>query len=123
MSRVLIIDDSAEILALFGLALEEEGFVVDTAASGKAGLEQIRQATADVVVCDLFMPDDDGIATIMQLQREYPIVKIIAISGGGNYGLTNMLDVARKLGAAATLQKPFHPDQLVELVRAVLKET
>lgn len=67
------------------------------------------------------MPEQEGIETIRQILAERPNAKIIAISGGGRIGNTDFLQIARKVGAAEVLPKPFDPDDLLQLVSSCLK--
>jgi CheY-like chemotaxis protein len=70
---------------------------------------------------DILMPDQDGLESIIQLRREFPTVKVIAITGGSDMiGVLNFLEVARMLGARRTLQKPFDLTTLVEAAEAEL---
>lgn len=74
----------------------------------------------DVVIVDLFMPDQDGLETITQLHKEFPTLAIIAISGGYAASAT-MLSVAEELGAARVLEKPFDAELLLATVDEVLQ--
>ena len=71
----------------------------------------------DVVITDLIMPEQEGMETISRIKRDFPNIKIIAISGalGGRY-----LRVAELLGAHAVLNKPLDPEQLLQTVQSVL---
>jgi CheY-like chemotaxis protein len=74
-----------------------------------------------VVVTDLFMPEQEGLETIMALRRKYPDTKIVAISGGGYQGqFIRALDIASKLGANFTLQKPFSSQQMIHVLQEVI---
>ena len=68
------------------------------------------------------MPDMDGLETIRALRKTHPLVKIIAISGGGGRFNLNPLEHARAFGAKRTLIKPIPRDVLVSCVREVLAE-
>ena len=68
----------------------------------------------------MFMPDKDGLETIMALRRTHPGMKIIAMSGGGFKGTVDVLHVAKKLGARRTLNKPFTREQLLDALREEL---
>jgi DNA-binding response OmpR family regulator len=114
--RILLIDDDAAIRKLIRMILEKAGFEVVEAADGKAGIRAYRNHGADVVLCDLFMPDLDGLEVIRGLCREFPDVKVIALSGGGFQGTVDMLPAARVLGAVAVLHKPF---KLQEILAAI----
>jgi DNA-binding response OmpR family regulator len=93
------------------------------AENGKIGLALQRSRPARVVITDLFMPEKEGIETIVELRREFPAVKIIAISGGGRYGIAgSSLTIARKLGADRVLQKPFEVEELITCVRELLAD-
>jgi DNA-binding NarL/FixJ family response regulator len=76
--------------------------------------------TADLVITDLFMPEKEGLETIMELQRDFPEVKIIAISGGDRKGTLDFLPMSRKLGASIALKKPFGVDDILNAVSSLL---
>ena len=68
------------------------------------------------------MPDQDGLETTTTLRREFPHVKVIAITGGSDMiGTLNFLDVAKMLGAHRTLQKPFEMKVLLDAVQSELQ--
>ncbi len=87
------------------MILEDYGFSVRTAADGLEGLRKFREESPSVVVTDILMPGLDGIGAIMQMRRERPAVKIIAVSGGGRIGRSDFLTIARNLGANAAFEK------------------
>ena len=68
------------------------------------------------------MPEKDGLELLMELKKEFAEVKIIAMTGGGAYGVMGHLDVAKRLGAYATLQKPFSTEVLLKTVSGALKQ-
>jgi DNA-binding response OmpR family regulator len=115
--RVLLIDDNEDLTSSLKMCLESEGFEVAVAANGEQALKRLERSPADVVVTDLFMPDKDGIETIMELRSRYPRCKIIAMSGWTSVEGSDYLSVARELGAVHTLTKPFDPSQLTRLLR------
>ena len=119
-TRVLVIEDDADLRNLIHVYLEEEGFEVASAADGREGLQMQRDTPAEVVVTDIFMPGKEGIETVFDLQREFPDTRIIAISGGANSAKgVDYLGLARRLGAKKTLSKPFSMRQLADAVRDV----
>jgi YesN/AraC family two-component response regulator len=69
---------------------------------------------------DIIMPDKDGLEVIMALKRVAPTIKIIAVSGEGRIDATSYLDLAVKLGASASLSKPFSGETLISTVNRVL---
>jgi CheY-like chemotaxis protein len=119
MRTVLVIDDETKIQDLCRRVLEEAGYRVATAANGVEGLGFIREHPTDLVICDIFMPEKDGIETIRELARRLPGLRIIAMSGGAG-AFPDYLPAARHLGAKLALAKPFSADQLLEAVRSVL---
>jgi DNA-binding response OmpR family regulator len=75
----------------------------------------------DLVIVDLYMPDQDGLTTIRELRAVTPGLPIIAMSGGGTTGQpTSFLEIARRLGAARTFEKPLPLAQFLALVADVL---
>jgi CheY-like chemotaxis protein len=121
MARILIIDDDPHSCELLRLVLAQEGHEVVDACNGREGLSRYRAAPTDVVITDLFMPEQEGIETIQALRRECPTVKIIVISGGDRSGRLDFLPFATRLGAQRTLRKPVDLQELRDAVRAVLE--
>jgi DNA-binding response OmpR family regulator len=113
--RVLVIDDNNELRDVVRLALEAGGHQVLTATHGREGVAYLNGHHVDVVVTDLFMPEMDGIEVIAALRRRFPGVKILAMSGrpGVDY-----LTVAKELGAARILRKPFGMDELLSAIES-----
>jgi DNA-binding response OmpR family regulator len=66
------------------------------------------------------MPEKEGFETIVEIRRDYPDLKIIAISGGGSIGATNYLKLAKTLGANLTFEKPIHMKELLAAVRQLV---
>jgi CheY-like chemotaxis protein len=121
MVRVLVIDDNPEVRELMRAVLEEAGYAVDLAADGALGLVLQRARPAEVVITDIFMPNQDGIETVATLRGEFPNAKVIAISGGGTRVKgRSYLATAAEIGAHAVLAKPFDSEALLDTVREVL---
>ena len=120
MTRILVIDDEAPVRALIRQTLEEEGYFIGEAADGEEGLAALQTMAAELIITDLFMPNKEGIETIRAVRKQFPQIKILAISGGGRHKLMNSLHEASRFGAHHTLAKPFTPDQLIEAVATVL---
>jgi YesN/AraC family two-component response regulator len=116
MARILIIDDSIVIRKMLKQFLEKASYEVLDAPDGKAGLKLHHVKPADLVITDIVMPEKDGLEIIMEFRRDFPAVKIIAVSGGGQVDANEYLHTARLLGAQKTLSKPF---ELQDLLRAV----
>ena len=122
MASILLIEDDAEVRTVIRRMLESKNHEVVEAPNGKVGLRLYRKNSTDLVVTDILMPDKEGIETIRELRRDFPEVKIIAISGGGMLGLERYLELAKKMGAQRTLEKLFNGNELNEVVRELLSE-
>jgi two-component system, chemotaxis family, chemotaxis protein CheY len=122
MPSVLVVDDEDQLRQLIREILEQAGYQVTEARDGKEAVLQYRRAPADVVIMDILMPGQDGLETTSALRREFPDVKIIAITGSSEtIGILSFLDVAKMLGAHRALQKPFEMQTLLETVQAELQ--
>jgi len=122
MPSVLVVDDEDQLRQLIREILEQAGYQVTEARDGKEAVLQYRLAPADVVIMDILMPEQDGLETTSTLRREFPNVKIIAITGSSEMiGILSFLDVAKMLGAHRTLQKPFEMQTLLDTVKAELQ--
>ena len=114
--KILVIDDDEISRCLIETWLEFDGHQVHLAANGVSGMRLMRLEQPDIVITDILMPDQDGLGLIRCMRQEFPAVKILAISGGGTVGSLDLLVAAGRLGADATLAKPFVPEQLFESV-------
>lgn len=118
--KILIIDDDIQIRKVIRKSLEREGHSVIEATNGVEGIETYRKQPTDLVITDIIMPEKEGIETIKDISREFPGIKIIAMSGGSHHlAPTLMLEVARCLGAIRTLTKPFTYEELIEAVNSI----
>ena len=123
MTSILVVDDEDQVRQLIRQTLEQAGYHVTEAHDGAQALRQYRLAPSDLVIMDTLMPDQDGMETTATLRREFPNVKVIAITGGSDLiGVVNFLDVAKMFGAHRALQKPFEMTTLLETVEAELQE-
>jgi CheY-like chemotaxis protein len=113
---VCVIEDDELVRSRLADMLRATGHTVFEAESADRGIDLIRTEKADVAVVDILMPDRDGLEAIGQLRRTRPDLRIVAISGGGRVGPQIYLDLAKQIGADASLTKPI--DQ-ADLERAV----
>lgn len=116
MARILIIDDLPLVRQTLSDMLTAEGHKVVEATNGRDGLAKMRQEPAELVITDIIMPEMEGVETVVALKKEYPSLRIIAMSGGGRGENYDFLNAAAKLGAAKTLRKPFSRQELLKAV-------
>ena len=114
----MVIDDDSDTRELLRTTLESAGHQVVLAENGRQGVQRFKEKRADLVITDLFMPEQEGLETIKQLKMEFPEASIIAMSGKPTGG--TMLTVAKRLGATTVLQKPFLPEELLKVVEEAL---
>jgi CheY-like chemotaxis protein len=114
--HVLVVDDNPDTRLTLQLLLEHEGYSVSLAANGAQALAEQRRRAAQVMITDLFMPDTDGFETIQSFRREYPEIKVVAISGDVEGLRDRYLEVASLIGVDATLAKPVDSLTLLETV-------
>lgn len=120
MARILVIDDDPMARDIVVEILSRKGHQAVAACNGRQGLEQFHNADFDLVITDIIMPDVEGIETIIQLRKDKPDVKIIAISGGGKISAYSHLSLAEKFGVKKTLAKPFSKADLLTAVDELL---
>jgi len=116
MATILVIDDDQEVREFLVTVLERGGHVVTAACNGRDGVTMFRDNPVQVVITDIIMPEKDGIETILDLRREHPALKVIAISGGGRTTPENYLHSARLLGADRAMRKPFKNEDILRAV-------
>ena len=123
MPRILIVDDDVRLREATRAVLEEEGHFVIEAGDGAEAVQLHLAERSDVVLCDMFMPGQDGIETIRALRRDFPELRIIAVSGGGYSGSIDVLRMARLIGATQVLSKPYSRALLIEAIDRVMRAT
>ena len=120
MSRILLIDDDESLHRALRLALEKFGYEVVSAGDGGAGIIAFQTQAIDLVITDMVMAGLEGVETIRTLRKLAPRTPIIAISGGGRGTAYGYLDIAKKFGAALTMEKPLEPDDLCAAIAKLL---
>lgn len=120
MARILVVDDEPDICDLLREILSLAGYDVLVASDGDSAMTLLRKQPVDLILTDIFMPGKEGIETIMELRRDFPTVKIVAMSGGGKTGELHYLRDAVQLGAVRTISKPFGEEDVLRVVREAL---
>jgi DNA-binding response OmpR family regulator len=115
--RILVVDDEERMVRFIRLNLEHDGFQVVEALNGKQALQQLRDATPDLVLLDVMMPDLDGFE-VLKMIREISNVPVIMLTAKGEED-----DRVRglELGADDYIAKPFSPREMVSRIKAVLR--
>jgi two-component system cell cycle sensor histidine kinase/response regulator CckA len=116
---VLILDDDEGIRDFLNAALNEAGYETMVCANGPEAIQQLRQRPIDLLITDLVMPGQEGIETITLARKEFPHLKVLAVSG---YGSGDYLKLARALGANETLAKPLDLARLCGTVKSMIGE-
>lgn len=129
MARILVIEDQDLVRSTIKMVLEGAGHDIAVAADGLDGLQQFQRSDFALVICDVFMPRKDGLATLKELRETRGDVPVIVMSGGsmrplraGDPRNLDYLQLATDLGAAQTIAKPFNTRELTTLVAEVLAE-
>lgn len=123
MGKIIIIDDEPYILLMLKKMLERAGHEVDLASNGKQGMEIFEKENADLVITDIIMPDKEGLEIILEMKKQRPDLKIIAISGGGRISPESYLECATHFGASKVFQKPFKQKELVSAVNELIAKS
>jgi DNA-binding response OmpR family regulator len=116
--RILLIEDDPRLAGLVTEYLGGAGFVVSTAATGRAGLDRIGREPYDAVVLDLMLPDVDGLEVCRQLRASSSEVPVLMLTARGD---TMDRVVGLELGADDYMAKPFEPRELLARLRAILR--
>jgi DNA-binding NtrC family response regulator len=111
---VLVIDDESGILDTLRILLKKEGFEVTTAQGGKAGLEQIRTGTHDIVLSDVRMPNVTGLDILQAAREQDALTPVILMTAQASL---QTAIAAVNAGAFYYIQKPFANDELVAILR------
>jgi CheY-like chemotaxis protein len=117
MRRILLVEDNHTMRHLLSEALREGGCDVVPVAGGLEGLRALQAKKFDALVSDIVMPDMDGLELIRFARRNFPRLRIVAITAG-TYTLDSdlLLRAATVAGADVTLRKPFEMEELIAAV-------
>jgi len=113
--KILIIDDDDQVRRTLSRILRLGGHETLTAEDGSRGMALFLSERPEIVITDIFMPEQEGIETIVKMRRN-PQIKIIAISGGGQINGVDVLNIARSLHADEVILKPFRAHELLRLI-------
>ena len=120
-TRILVVDDEPEILRVFTQILNNAGYEVLTAATGRDGLRLAREERPDLVLLDVLLPDFNGMAVCKQIKGD-PILKdvfVVLISGGATSTTHKVEGLAS--GADDYMVKPLDPDELLARIQTILR--
>ena len=119
--KILVADDEKHLLRLLQISLGLDGYDVVMVSDGQEALSRIRQEMPDLIILDIMMPHLDGLAAVRQLKEDaatatIPVILLTARAQDSD------LEIARKMGVAHYMTKPFDPTELNTLVRVILKD-
>ncbi len=127
---MVIIDDEEYVRAALQRVLSSAKIEVGVAAEAGSGMALVRELRADIVIVDIVLPGMDGVAAIAQMRQEFPQLAIVAISGGGNFGLSeyqpdaistkSYLAASTAAGADAVIAKPFETREIYAQINKAL---
>jgi len=123
VAHILLVDDNDQVRTSLRLMLQRAGYDVEEAADGEEAVRRYQARPADVVITDIVMPKKDGLEAIMEIWRDFPHARIIALSGSESVGdpATN-LEYAQIFGALRSFTKPIHREELLDAVRELLED-
>ncbi len=117
--KILVVDDEDIVLESCQAIFELEGFEVMLVPSADKALKAMKNYNFALLLVDVKMPKHDGIYLMQKVKEKWPNVPIIVMSG---YYTTQTIKEAYKMGADTFIAKPFEPDELVKIVRQVIKK-
>jgi len=120
MAHILVIDDERSIRNTLKEILEYEKFTVDLAEHGLDGLEKYKNGSYDIVLCDIKMPEMDGLEVLEKISQEEGDAQVIMISGHGN--IDNAVEAIKK-GAYDFIEKPLDLNRLLITIRNALDKS
>jgi len=117
MKNILVVDDNQMMRKLIRNLFHGEEYEIMEATNGMEGLDFVKQNPIDLIITDIVMPKMEGIELIMNIRRDFPKIKIIAISGGKPY----YLYMAKKLGIDGIFTKPLNHHAFLQAVKKVIQ--
>ncbi len=119
--QIIVIDDESAIRRSFELALEESGYGVDTASSGKEGLEMLQKEAYDLVFLDLKMPGMTGVETLRELRKRDENIPVYIVTAFYGEFFDELSAMAEGGADFEVLNKPVDGDTILKVCRGVLE--
>lgn len=117
---ILVVDDEEMIRKNFCKFLTSAGYNAIIAENGREAMKVLSQFPVNLVITDIYMPEEDGLGVIRNLRKQRPGIPIIAMSGGTPRMPYSMLPAAKFMGADRTFAKPFDPPEVLAAIRELL---
>ena len=117
-TKIMLVDDEKDFVEMLSLRLKEVGEKVTPAHSGQECLAKLEQSNIDVVILDIKMPGMDGIETLKEIKKRFPLVEVIMLTG---HGATETAVEGMKTGAFDYLLKPADFNDLAAKLEAARK--
>jgi two-component system, OmpR family, response regulator CpxR len=114
---IVVADDDPLVQHSCKHLLEAAGYKVALATTGLEAIRALERSNVSAVLVDVFMPEMDGIETLLSIKKQSPTTSVIVMTGGGARGRMDFLEAATRLGADEVVQKPFTAEQLVAAVK------
>lgn len=116
--RILVVDDDESLRWVTQAQLQQSGYLVGAAASGKEALDCVRDAVPDMVITDLMMPGMSGVELLKKIRADYPEIIVILVTA---FGTVETAVEAMKAGAYDYVTKPVNMDELRLIVNRGLE--
>lgn len=114
---ILVADDDRLVQQTCKHCLEAAGYTVAVVSSGAEALTAVASGKISTVLLDVFMPEMDGLETLLSIKKECPATSVVMMSGGGMRQRMDFLESMCRFGADAVVRKPFASDHLVSVVK------
>lgn len=118
--HILVVDDDEMMREYMKELLQLNDFIITEAENGKAGLKAFREASPDLVVTDIIMPEMEGITFIKEMRSHNKNIPIIAMTGNVHGRDDEYLGISSKLGADEVLKKPVKADDFIETINRLI---
>lgn len=114
---IVVADDNPVLERAFGDILEAAGYKVAVVGSGSGAIKAVVDGNVSTVLVDLFMPEMDGLETLLSVKKQSPSTSVVVMTGGGARGRLDVLEAAKAFGADGVIMKPFTAEQLVSIIK------
>lgn len=119
--RILVVEDSPLVQQMYGLAFPRREHELTTASDGREALARLGESTFDVVLLDLRMAGMNGVEFLREVRRRPRVTHLPIVLTTSEPEGSELLEEARRLGVTAVVKKPWHPQQLRELVEGIVR--